>query len=78
MVLAPTNWPTTPAERTWDTTHGESYVREVTHFLDVLLDGAETQASWQHAARTLQLIRGAYLSAEQKRVVELPEDPTEL
>jgi len=78
LVVAPTNWPSRPAERTWDTTHGESYVREVTHFLDVLLDGAESQASWHHAVRTLQLIRGAYLSAEQRRVVDLPEDPLEL
>jgi hypothetical protein len=43
-----------------------------------VLDGADSQASWRHAARTLQLIRGAYLSAEQKRVVELPEESTQL
>jgi predicted dehydrogenase len=78
LVHAPTGWVSSPAERTWDTTHAQTYVREVTHFLDVLLDGAESQASWRHAARTLQLIRGAYLSAEQKRTVELPEDSTEL
>jgi predicted dehydrogenase len=78
LVLAPTNWPAAPAERTWDTTHAESYVREVTHFLDVLLDGAESQASWAHAARTLQCIRAGYLSLQEKRVVSLPEDPTEL
>lgn len=78
LVHAPTGWTSSPAERTWDTTHGETYVREVTHFLDVLLDGADSQASWRHAARTLQLIRGAYLSAEQKRTVELPEAATEL
>jgi len=78
LVHAPIGWSSSPAERTWDTTHGETYVREVSHFLDVLIDGAESQASWRHGARTLQLIRGAYLSAEQKRTVELPEDSTEL
>jgi predicted dehydrogenase len=78
LVHAPTGWVSSPAERTWDTTHDKTYVREVTHFLDVLLDGAESQASWGHAARTLQLIRGAYLAADQGRTVELPEEPTEL
>jgi predicted dehydrogenase len=78
LVHAPTGWSSSPAERTWNTTHDKTYVREVTHFLDVLLDGADSQASWRHAARTLQLIRGAYLSAEQRRTVELPEEPTEL
>jgi predicted dehydrogenase len=78
LVYAPTGWSSSPAIHTWDTTHDKTYVREVTHFLDVLLDGAESRASWRHAARTLQLIRGAYLSAEQKRTVELPEVPTEL
>jgi predicted dehydrogenase len=78
LVHAPTGWVSSPAERTWDTTHEKTYVREVTHFLDVLLAGADSQASWRHAARTLQLIRGAYLSAEQKRAVELPEESTEL
>jgi predicted dehydrogenase len=78
LVHAPTGWLSSPAEWTWDTTHDKTYVREVTHFLDVVLDGADSQASWRHAARTLQLIRGAYLSAEQKRSVELPEESTEL
>jgi predicted dehydrogenase len=78
LVHAPSGWVSAPAERTWDTTHDKTYMREVTHFLDVVLDGAESQASWRHAARTLQLIRGAYLSAEQKRLVELPLEPTEL
>jgi predicted dehydrogenase len=78
LVHAPTGWTSSPAEQTWDATHQQTYVREVTHFLDVLLDGVDSQASWRHAARTLQLIRGAYLSAEQKRTVALPEQPTEL
>ena len=77
LLHAPTGWPS-GAERSWQTTHGETYAREVTHFLDVLLDGVPSQATWEHGARTLQLIRAAYLSAEQKRAVALPEDPTEL
>ena len=78
LVHAPTGWVSSPAERRWDTTHARTYVNEVTHFLDVLLDGANSRATWRHAARVLQLIRGAYLSADQKRTVELPEEPTEL
>lgn len=77
LLHAATGWPA-GGERTWDTQHIESYAREVTHFLDVVLDSAEPQASWEHGVRTLQLIRGAYMAAEQKRVVRLPEDPTEL
>jgi predicted dehydrogenase len=78
LVYSPTGWTSTPAEQTWETAHQQTYVREVTHFLDVLLDGVDSQASWRHAVRTLQVIRGAYLSAEQKRTVALPEEPTEL
>jgi predicted dehydrogenase len=78
LIHAPTGWSASPAERTWNATHQQTYAREVTHFLDVLLDGTVSQASWRHAARTLQLIRGAYASAEQKRAVELPEESTEL
>ncbi|MBV9354075.1 MAG: hypothetical protein JO023_00980, partial [Chloroflexi bacterium] len=72
----PSGWGAAPAERRWEATHGQTYVREATHFLDVLLDGAESRASWQHAARTLQLIRGGYLAAGQRRTVDLPADPT--
>ncbi|TAK22601.1 MAG: Gfo/Idh/MocA family oxidoreductase [Chloroflexota bacterium] len=77
LVHAAHGW-ASAAERSWDTVHGETYVREVTHFLDVLLDGATSRASWHHAARTLQVIRGAYRSAEERRIIPLPEDPTSL
>jgi predicted dehydrogenase len=78
LVYAPAGWQGTPAEQRWETSHAETYVREVTHFLDVVLDGAPSRARWNHAARTLQLIRGGYLAAEQKRTIELPADPTAL
>jgi predicted dehydrogenase len=77
LVHAPHGFPR-GAERAYETTHAESYAREVTHFLDVVLDGAPSQAGWEHAARTLQLIRGAYRSAETNQPVVLPEDPTSL
>ncbi len=78
LVYAPSGWDAAPAERRWDATHGQTYVREATHFLDVVLDGAESRASWRHAARTLQLIRGGYLAADQRRTIHLPADPTQL
>ncbi len=78
LVFSPSGWSAAPAEWRWDATHGQTYVREVTHFLDVVLDGVASRASWRHAARTLQLIRGGYLAAAQRRTVDLPEDPTEL
>ena len=77
LIHAPHGFPR-GAEREYQTTHAESYAREVTHFLDVVLDGSPSQATWEHAVRTLQLIRGAYLSAETNRPVALPEDPTAL
>ena len=77
LLHAPHGW-SSGAEAKWDTTHRETYAREVTHFLDVLLDGATPPATWEHGARTLQHIRAAYQSAEQRRVITLPEDPTEL
>jgi predicted dehydrogenase len=77
LVHAAHGWPTA-AERTWETRHSETYAREVTHFLDVVLDGAVPQAAWEHGARTLQVIRAGYLAAQERRIVALPEDPTEL
>ena len=79
LVHATHGWSSArPAEREWKTTHAESYMREVTHFLDVLLDGVSSKASWEHAVRTLQIVKGAYLSAAERRVVTLPEDPLTL
>lgn len=66
----------TPAERVFDRV--DTFALEIAHFLDVVLDGAECQATFEHAARALQLILGAYRSAEERRTVALPEDPTSL
>lgn len=56
----------------------DTYTAEVTHFLDVVQRGEPNQASFAHAARTLQLILGAYRSAETRCTVTLPEDFTAL
>lgn len=55
-----------------------TFAREVEHFVDVLTKGTPGLATWEHAARTLQLILGAYRAASEGRTVELPADPTEL
>ena len=66
-------WPS-QAERTVDTAH--TFTGEVTHFLDVLQNGAPNQASFRHGARVLQLTKAAYRAAEERRTMTLPEDPT--
>lgn len=68
-------WPR-PAERPNEPVH--TYTREVTQFLDVVQHGRPNPASIDQASRVLQLIKGAYRSAEERRVVSLPEDPTTL
>lgn len=65
-----------PSERTNEPVH--TYTREVTHFLDVVQRGQPNQAPFDQAARVLQLIKGAYRSAEERRAIALPEDPTRL
>ncbi|HUX86160.1 MAG TPA: Gfo/Idh/MocA family oxidoreductase [Chloroflexota bacterium] len=55
-----------------------TYTREITHFIDVLLRGEPVAAGVDQAIRVLQLIRGAYRSAEERRTISLPEDPTQL
>ncbi len=55
-----------------------SFTREIGHFLDAVQRGQDGLASWEDAARTLQLILGAYRAAAEGRCVALPEDPTEL
>ncbi len=65
-----------PAERVFD--RADTFTLEISHFLDVVQEGAECQASFEHAARNLQLILGAYRSAAERRAVTLPEDPTRL
>ena len=68
-------WPQ-PAERPNEPIH--TYTREVTHFLDVVQRGERCQATFDDATRVLQLIKAAYRSAEERRAIMLPEDPTEL
>jgi len=55
-----------------------SFAGEISHFLDVVQNGVPNVASWSEAARTLQLIRGAYQAAAEGCTVSLPDDPTEL
>ena len=54
-----------------------TFASEVTHFLDVVQNGAASQASFDHAARVLQLTLAAYTAAAEHCVVALPEDPTQ-
>jgi predicted dehydrogenase len=54
-----------------------TFASEVTHFLDVVQRGEPSQASFERAARVLQLTLGAYASAEGHCVIALPEDPTQ-
>jgi predicted dehydrogenase len=70
-------WPEA-AELTFTTELAHTFDREVAHFLDVVLDGEPCQATFDHAARALQVLLGAYAAAESHGVVPLPDDPTEL
>jgi len=64
-------WPEA-AERTYEPVH--SITAEISHFLDVVLDGAETIATFEQGARVLQVTKAAYLSAATHRGVTLPEN----
>jgi predicted dehydrogenase len=61
------------ARATWDPVH--TFSEEVAHFVDVLQKGVPARAGFAEGARTLQLIRGAYLSAQEGRTAYLPADP---
>jgi len=52
-----------------------TFTDEVAHFLDVVQRGAPSQATFADAARVLQVTMAIYASAEQKRIIALPEDP---
>ncbi|MEA2595329.1 MAG: hypothetical protein QOF01_1798 [Thermomicrobiales bacterium] len=67
-------WPE-PAERSNESVH--TFTAEVTHFLDVIQQGADTPATFAQGARVLQLTKAAYLSAAEHRSVALPENPLE-
>jgi predicted dehydrogenase len=53
-----------------------TFASEMTHFLDVIQEGAKPQASFEHATRVLQLTLAAYTASTEHCVVTLPEDPT--
>jgi predicted dehydrogenase len=55
----------------------QTFASEITHFLDVVQEGAAPQAPFDHAARVLQLTLAAYTAAAEHCVVSLPEDPTQ-
>jgi predicted dehydrogenase len=54
-----------------------TFASEITHFLDIIQHGEPSLATFDHAARVLQLTLAAYASAAEHRVVALPEDPTQ-
>jgi predicted dehydrogenase len=66
-------WPE-PQQRAFTPT--VSFTAEIAHFIDVVKNGADNPATIDVAARALQLIKGAYLSAQTGQTVTLPEDPT--
>jgi predicted dehydrogenase len=68
------NWPA-PAERSLEPVH--TFSAEITHFLDVVQRGHESQATFDQAARVLQLTMAAYRAAAEHRVISLPENPIE-
>lgn len=54
-----------------------SFTAEIGHFIEVVRGGADNPASFEIAARVLQVIKGAYLSAKLGQTVSLPENPTD-
>jgi predicted dehydrogenase len=54
-----------------------SFTLEIGHFIDVVRKGAANPSDIDETARTLQVIKAAYLSADLGRTVQLPEDPTQ-
>jgi predicted dehydrogenase len=54
-----------------------SFTAEIGHFIDVVRQGADNPATFDIAARVLQVIKGAYLSAKLGQTVSLPENPTD-
>jgi predicted dehydrogenase len=67
------NWPE-PQKRTFEPI--ATFTAEIGHFIDVVQNGADNPATIDIATRTLQVIKGAYLSAQLGQTVTLPEDPT--
>jgi predicted dehydrogenase len=67
-------WPE-PAELRNEPAH--TFTSETRHFLDVIEWGEPCQATFDHAARALQVTLAAYEAAAGHCVVALPEDPLE-
>jgi predicted dehydrogenase len=67
-------WPE-PSVRPVPKTH--TFTAEITHFLDVIQLGQQSRATFDHAARVLQLTMAAYRAAAEHRVIALPENPIE-
>jgi predicted dehydrogenase len=63
------------AKKSFEKVH--SFTLEIGHFIDVVQNGAPNPATIDETARTLQVIKAAYLSADLGRTVQLPEDPTQ-
>ncbi len=54
-----------------------TFTLEIGHFIDVVRGDAPNPSDIDETARTLQVIKAAYLSADLGRTVQLPEDPTQ-
>lgn len=67
-------WPE-PVERANEPVH--TFTEEIAHFVDVVRDGAAPMATFDQAARVLQLTKAAYQSVAEGRTIALPEDPTQ-
>lgn len=61
-----------PAVKSVPATH--TFTAEITHYLDVLQNGAESLAPFATGARVLQVIKAAYKASVERRSVDLPED----
>jgi len=66
-------WPE-PSTRSYPTP--ATFTLEIGHFIEVVQNGATNAAPIDDTIRTLQVIKGAYLSAKLGATVTLPEDPT--
>ena len=69
------SWPQ-PAERVNEKV--DTYREEIRRFVEVVSGGASNPAPYDQAARVLQVILAAYQAAAERRVIPLPEDPSQL
>jgi predicted dehydrogenase len=67
-------WPEA-SSRSFQPVH--TFTAEISHFIDVVTKGADNPAPIDLTTRVLQVIKGAYLSAQAGQTVTLPEDPTQ-